>query len=272
MAMEINSVYGNYAGAYTNPKETKQVKTLKPTNEADKTEGQASSVGNTKQNESVRKTAADELTYLKNNHEGFTFVAANYTAATFSPAKRYGSLETTNIAISPESLKKMANNPELEKQYEDEFENMKRLDEQELQMHEMAGTRLVARGWVVDKDGGIAKWGIGEPTNKRHYGQEMTDYANKIRKEKIEKRKEQEKIAAKKEAAAEKKEALEEKRRADKEKQEAMKGKIDSDNRDLLGDKYKGLEWYDASDDIFAGESTKILRDDAVGLNLDMKL
>ena len=98
------------------------------------------------------------------------------------------------------------------------------------------------------------------------------EYGAKIRQQKAEKRKEQERIAAKKEAAAEKKEALEEKRKADKEEQATMKKKIDSDNRELLGDKYKGSEWYDASDDIFAGESTKILRDDAVGLNLDMKL
>lgn len=272
MAMEINSVYGNYAGAYTNLMETKQVKDSKPASDADKIERQASAVGNTKQNESARKTAADELAYLKSNHEGFTFIAANYTAATFSPAKRYGSLETTNIAISPDFLKKMANNPELEKQYEDEFENMKRLDEQELQMHEMAGTRLVARGWVVDKDGGIAKWGIGEPTNKRHYGQEMTDYANKIRKEKSEKRKEQEKIAAKKEATAEKKEALEEKRKADQEEQAALKDKIDNDNRELLGDKYNGSEWYDSTEYIFTGDAAKGLKEDAVGLNLDMKL
>ena len=38
MAMEINSVYGNYAGTYTNPKETKQVKDLRSTSEATKTE------------------------------------------------------------------------------------------------------------------------------------------------------------------------------------------------------------------------------------------
>lgn len=273
MAMEINSVYGNYASAYTNSKETKQVKNSKSTSEVDKTEGQqTSSVENTKQNENVRKTAANELAYLKSKHEGFTFIAANYTAATFSPAKRYGSLETTNIAISPDFLKKMASNPDLEKQYEEEFENMKKLDEQELQMHEMAGTRLVARGWVVDKDGGIAKWGIGEPTNTRHYGQEMTDYVNKIRKEKAEKKKEQEKIAAKKEATAEKKEALEEKRKADKEEKATMRKKIDSDNRELLGDKYKGSEWYDASDDIFAGETVKESMDNVIGLNLDMKL
>ena len=56
MAMEINSVYGNYASAYTNPKETKQVRNSRLTSEADKTEGQqTSSVENTKQNENVRK-------------------------------------------------------------------------------------------------------------------------------------------------------------------------------------------------------------------------
>lgn len=267
MAMEINSVYGNYASTYTNQKETKQVKDSKSTSEAAKTEGQASSVGNTKQTESTRKTAADELAYLSKKYDGIKFVAANFT-----PGMRYGSLATTNIAISPEFLKKMANNPELEKEYTDQFENMKRLDEQNIKLHEAQGRHLVAQGWAIDKDGGMSKWSISEADNKRHYGQEMTDYANKIRKEKAEKKKEQERITAKKEASAEKKEALEEKRKADKEEQAALKEKIDSDNRELLGDKYKGSEWYDASDDFFSGEAAKGLRDGSVGLNLDMKL
>ena len=98
------------------------------------------------------------------------------------------------------------------------------------------------------------------------------EYGAKIRQQKAEKKKEEEKIAAKKEATAEKKEALEEKRKADQEEQAVLKEKIDSDNRELLGDKYKGSEWYDALDDIFAGEAAKDLRDDVVGLNLDMKL
>lgn len=267
MAMEINSVYGNYAGAYTNQKETKQVKDAKSASESSKTEGQTSSVGDTKQNENTRKMAADELSYLSTKYDGITFIAAN-----FKPGMRYGSLATTNIAISPEFLKKMANNPELEKEYTDQFENMKRLDEQNIKSHEAQGRHLVAQGWAIDKDGGMSKWGISEADNKRHYGQEMTDYANKIRKEKAEKRKEQEKITAKKEAAAEKKEDIEEKRKADKEEQAALKEKIDSDNRELLGDKYKGSEWYDTADDFFAGEATKGLRDDEVGLNLDMRL
>ena len=98
------------------------------------------------------------------------------------------------------------------------------------------------------------------------------EYGAKIRQQKAEKRKEQERIAAKKEAAAEKKEALEEKRKADQEEQAALKEKIDADNRQLLGNKYKGSEWYDVSDNSFAGEKAKALVDDAVGMNLDMKL
>ena len=125
MAMEINSVYGNYASAYTNPKETKQVRNSRLTSEVDKTEGQqTSSVENTKQNESIRKTAADELAFLSKKYDGYSFVSAN-----FSPGMRYGSKDTVNVAISPTFLKKMANNPELEAEYEKEIANMKVCDE-----------------------------------------------------------------------------------------------------------------------------------------------
>ena len=148
------------------------------------------------QPEKTRKTAADELSYLTKNFDGITFIAAN-----FKPGMRYGTLATTNIAISPEFLKKMVNDPALEKEYADQFENMKKLDEQNIKSHETQGRHLVAQGWAIDKNGGMSKWSISEADNKRHYGQEMTDYANKIRKQKLEKKKEQEKIAAKKSGA-----------------------------------------------------------------------
>ena len=267
MAMEINSVYGNYANAYTSQNETKQVKGSKSMSEATKTEDQVSSVGNTKQTESTRKTAADELAYLSKKYDDITFVAAN-----FQPGMRYGSQSTTNIAISPEFLKKMGNDPELEKEYEEKFSQMKKLDEQFVTEQNAMGRKVVAQGWAIDKNGGMSGWCILENEDKRHYGQEMTDYANKIRKEKAEKKKEQERITAKKEVAAEKKEALEEKRKAGKEEQAALKEKIDSDNRELLGDKYKGSEWFDASDIVVSESEKDIGNSVIVGLNLDMKL
>jgi len=267
MAMEINSVYGNYASAYTNSKETKQVKNSKSTSEVDKTEGQQTySVENTKQNESIRKTAADELTYLSKKYDGYSFISAN-----FRQGMQYGSKDTVNVAISPTFLKKMANNPELEAEYEKEIANMKACDERKVRNIEGQGDRIIAKGWAIDKDGNISSWTIGE-RGHRPKVVSPNEYGAKIRKQKVEKKKAEEKIAAKKEAAAEKKEALEEKRKADKEEQADLKEKIDADNRELLGDKYRGSEWYDASDDIFAGEAAKGLRDGSVGLNLDMKL
>jgi len=266
MAMEINSVYGNYASTYTNQKETKQVKDSKSTSEAAKTEGQASSVGNTKQTESTRKTAADELAYLSKKYDGYSFVSAN-----FRPGMQYGSKDTVNVAISPTFLKKMANNPELEAEYEKEIANMKACDERKVHNIEGQGDRVIAKGWAIDKDGNISSWTIGE-RGHRPKVVSPNEYGAKIRQQKAEKRKEQERIAAKKEAAAEKKEALEEKRKADQEEQAALKEKIDADNRQLLGNKYKGSEWYDVSDNSFVGEKAKALVDDAVGMNLDMKL
>jgi hypothetical protein len=266
MAMEINSVYGNYASTYTNQKETKQVKDSKSTSEAAKTEGQASSVGNTKQTESTRKTAADELAYLSKKYDGYSFVSAN-----FRPGMQYGSKDTVNVAISPTFLKKMANNSELEAEYEKEIANMKACDERKVRNIEGQGDRVIAKGWAIDKDGNISSWTIGE-RGHRPKVVSPNEYGAKIRQQKAEKRKEQERIAAKKEAAVEKKEALEEKRKADQEEQAALKEKIDANNRQLLGNKYKGSEWYDVSDNSFAGETAKALVDDAVGMNLDMKL
>ena len=266
MAMEINSVYSNYAGTYASPKESKQEMASKSTRETDNTEGQASAVGNTKKNENIRKTASDELAYLSQKYDGYSFVSAN-----FQLGMNYGSKDTVNIAISPAFLKKMANNPELEKEYEKEIANMKACDERKIRNIEGQGDRIIAKGWAIDKDGNISSWTIGE-RGHRPKVVSPNEYGAKIRQQKAEKKKEQERITAKKEAAATKKEALEEKRKTDKKDQDALKEKIDSDNREFLGDKYKGSEWYDASDGILSGETAKGLSDDAVGLNLDMKL
>ena len=82
---------------------------------------------------STRKTAADELSYLQSRYDGIQFFAMDVSYGT-----TYGSKDTTNIAISPTFLKKMAEDPELEKEYTDQFENMKRLDKENIQRIEAA--------------------------------------------------------------------------------------------------------------------------------------
>ena len=241
MAMEISSNYSSYASGYTNTTDNKK-----------KTTESSTTKETTETSSTTKKTAADELSYLSQKYSDFTFVAANY-----QQGMRYGTMATTNIAISPQFLKKMADNPELEKEYESYFEGMQKLDEENIRIHEARGRRMVAQGWAIDKNGGISRWGISEPTNKRHYGQEMTDYANKIREQKSEKKREQEKI--------------EEKRQASREEKEKLQEKLSEAGKEQFGDKWKGVVVINKDDENAA--VPKADKDNAAvtGLNMDLK-
>lgn len=50
---------------------------------------------------------------------------------------RYGTNATANVAISPDFLKKMADDPELEKEYESYLKDMKKLDEENIKLTEV---------------------------------------------------------------------------------------------------------------------------------------
>lgn len=241
MSMELTNNYSNYANSYTNITDNKKKATEGSTTKE-----------TTETSSATKKTAADELSYLSEKYSGFTFVAVNY-----QKGMRYGTMATTNIAISPQFLKKMADNPELEKEYESYFEGMYKLDEENIQTHEARGRRMVAQGWAIDKNGGISRWGICEPTNKRHYGQEMTDYANKIREQKLERKREQERIKEKKEADREEKEKLQE--------------KLSETGKQQFGNKWKSMIIIDNDDE--NAVVTKADKDNTAvtGLNMDIK-
>ena len=241
MAMEISNNYSSYASSYTNTTDNK-----KKTNES------STAKETTETSSTTKKTAADELSYLSQKYSDFTFVAANY-----QQGMRYGTMATTNIAISAQFLKKMADNPELEKEYESYFEGMQKLDEENIRIHEARGRRMVAQGWAIDKNGGISRWGISEPTNKRHYGQEMTDYANKIREQKSEKKREQEKI--------------DEKRQASREEKEKLQEKLSETGKEQFGDKWKGVVIIENDDKNSAVSKADKENAAVTGLNMDLK-
>lgn len=241
MAMEISNNYSNYASSYTNNTDSK-----KKTTESSTTK-EITETGST-----AKKTATDELSYLSEKYSDFTFVAANY-----QQGMRYGTMATTNIAISPQFLKKMADNPELEKEYESYFKGMQKLDEENIRTHEARGRRMVAQGWAIDKNGGISRWGISEPTNKRHYGQEMTDYANKIREQKSEKKREKEKIKEKRQESREEKIKLQE--------------ELSEAGKRQFGDKWKGVLIVNNDDENAAVPKADKDNEAVMGLNMDLK-
>mgnify|MGYP007005309177 CR=1 FL=1 len=87
--------------------------------------------------------------FLKKN-DNYSFASANY-----SPGMKYGKSTTTNVAISPQFLTKMANDSDLEDEYIKEIGNMKKLDEQFAKQQADIGWR-VEQGWAIDKDGNIS--------------------------------------------------------------------------------------------------------------------
>ena len=139
-----------------------------------------------KQMEKSKDAERDELSYLSKLFDDYSFVSANY-----SQGMKYGKSNTTNVAISPQFLTKMANNTELEAEYIKEIGNMRELDEQFARGQAARGWKVVARGWAIDKDGGISCWSITTKDPKaKSFLQKMSDKSEEIRQKQMEKAKE----------------------------------------------------------------------------------
>lgn len=261
MAMEISNNYSNYAGSYASKTDSKKTE-----KSVEKDLVSASSSG---KNEATRKTVADELSYLSKKYDGYTFVAAN-----FKPGMKYGSNDTTNVAISPAFLKKMANNPELEAKYEKEIANMKKCDEEKVRALESNGDKILGKGWAIDENGGISSWTVGIPGGNRPKVTSPNEYGAKVRRQKAEKKKAEAKIAEKKKEKAEKQAALEEKRQAAREESAKIKEQVEAKATELLSEKYKGEKFIDVTEVAEWAASAFDKESDGtyVGVNLDMKL
>ena len=102
---------------------------------------------------------------------------------------KYGKLTTTNVAISPQFLTKMANDSDLEDEYIKEIGNMKKIDEQFAKQQADIGWR-VEQGWAIDKDGNISSWAIGHKDSKvKSFLQNMSEKAEEILQKQLEKAK-----------------------------------------------------------------------------------
>lgn len=246
MSMEISNAYSSYVSnsAYATKSNNQKQVTESCETDSTSTETQAA----------TRKTAADELAYLSKKYSNYSFVAANY-----SKGMKYGSSSTVNVAIAPQFLSKMANNPELEKEYEKNIAAMQECDEQFTRMQAARGWRVDAQGWAIDKDGGISSWAVvtKDPNAKSHL-QTMSENAEKIRKQKDEKKKE--------------KAEIEEKRQTDREEKEKLQEKLEEAAKGQFGDKFKNAFVMTQDDEETDADKDDKKDETAVGINLDTKI
>lgn len=218
MSMQISNNYSGYASTAYSGKKTAENTAAQKTAESENASG---------------KTAADELAYLTKKYDGYSFIGANYTYGL-----QYGSKSTTNVAISPQFLAKMANDPELEAEYEKQIAGMRELDEQFRQMQAARGWRVDAQGWAIDKDGGISSWTIvTRDENTKSYLQDMAESTEKTREQAAENRKE--------------KAELEKQREEDRKAQKLLQEKIEEAGKKRFGDKFKGAVAVEKGSDLF---------------------
>ena len=257
MSMTIGNNYGNYTSNYASSANTK--------NQTDA----ARETAKTEQTAVSRKTAADELAYLSKKYEGYSFVGANY-----SMGMRYGSNSTTNVAISPQFLAKMANDPELEKEYEENIAAMKDLDEQFVRSVEAGGWHVVAKGWFIDKDGGIGGWCITQKDDSKSQLEKMNEKAEKIREEN--KAKKEEKAELEEKRAAAKEEKAEKSDKHGKPEKNELRGKTEKICRKRFGDKFKSMVIIDKDEEngVNAGADNEDDKNgsEAVIFNLDIRV
>ena len=223
MAMEINSVYGNYASTYTNSKETKQTKETKSANELAK-------ANETKKAESTTQTSQDYLNNLRKKYSDVNITVVDFKSEKQELSYMLGFSGGNNLAISASMVEKMAKDPAVAAKYEKVISDIpdaaKDIKER---VESTPGSKLIASGVKIDKEGKVTYWSvssrIGEGPGTKEKMQKM------LEEKRVEKKKQEKAEAARKEKLKEQ-EKIEEKqaeRRAEeKERMELLISKGDS--------------------------------------------
>jgi len=223
MAMEINSVYGNYASTYTNLKETKQAKDTKSA-------GEITKASEAKRSESTAQTTQDYLNNLRKKYSDVNITVVDFKSEKQELSYMLGSSGGNNVAISSSVVAKMANDPVAAAKYEkviadipNHGKEVKEKIESELDC------KVYASGVKIDKDGKVTYWIVG---GKSGEGPGTKEKMQKMLEEKRIEKKKQEKAETSRKEKLKEQEKLEEKqaeRRAEeKERMELLMSKGDS--------------------------------------------
>ena len=112
-----------------------------------------------------------------------------FFVGTLSYGQTYGNSSDINFVVNPKFLGKLGTDEAIKKQFEEDVKFLndfsRRFREQQL----ANGRKIISQGWFCDENGNWGGWTISKPINQSSVLQDMTDYAEKIRQEKLEERK-----------------------------------------------------------------------------------
>ncbi len=111
-----------------------------------------------------------------------------FWVGTVSYGQTYGNSADINFVVHPEFLGKLGMDEAARKQFEEDVRFLNDFS-RSFRAQQLAGGReMVSQGWFCDEEGNWGGWSISRPIKQSSVLQDMTDYAEKIRKEKWEER------------------------------------------------------------------------------------
>ena len=145
-----------------------------------------------KQGVSYEKTIPDSITlgfkYMKSIEQQLN--GTKFFVGTVSYGQTYGNSSDTNFVINPYFLERLGTDEATRKQFEEDVMYLKEFSERFRAQQLSNGREIVNQGWFCDEHGNWGGWSVSRPTNTGSVLQDMTDYAEKIREQKLEERKE----------------------------------------------------------------------------------
>ena len=117
------------------------------------------------------------------------FGGTKFFVGTVSYGQTYGNSTDTNFVVNPNFLGKLGTDEVARKQFEEDVKFLHNFSKNFREQQLAQGREIINQGWFCDENGNWGGWCVSKPTNKGSVLQDMSDNAEKIRKEKMEERK-----------------------------------------------------------------------------------
>ena len=143
-----------------------------------------------KEGVSYEKTIYDSasigFSFLQSIEKQFT--GTKFFVGTVSYGQTYGNSSDTNFVINPYFLERLGSDETARKQFEEDVKYLSEFSRMFREQQLSQGREIVNQGWFCDENGNWGGWCVSKPVKQPTILQDMTDYAEEIRQEKLEER------------------------------------------------------------------------------------
>ncbi len=112
-----------------------------------------------------------------------------FFVGTVSYGQTYGNSSDINFVVNPKFLGKLGADEATKKQFEEDVKFLNDFARRFRGQQLANGREIISQGWFCDENGNWGGWTVSRPINQSSVLQDMTDYAEEIRQEKLEEKK-----------------------------------------------------------------------------------